>query len=106
MKQLNQPLYTVESFINNFIGNSDNLKELEAQEDGELYMKWNGMEIYISADKTFQDGLITDTVGFTRQSPGIFELDLQADHYWYMTINFSDGGLVKHRIYRVSDYII
>lgn len=106
MKQLAQPVYTIESFINNFIGGEKILKELEEQEGGEIYLKWNGMEIYISTDKTFEDGLITDAVGFTRHSPGIFEMDLQADHYWYMTINFSDGGFVKNRVYRVSDYIV
>jgi len=105
MRQLSQPLYTIESFINNLVGDKVTLEVLEAQEGGEIYMMWDGTYINFSTDKKFIEGLGTDRIHCARSSPGVFQIDLDARAYWYMTFNFSDGGLVKNRIYRVSDYI-
>ena len=106
MKHRTEPLYTIESFINNFIGGWGVLKELEEQEGGEVYMKWDGLNLFVSPDRAFTAGLDTDIIKCYRISPGVFDIGLNSRNYWYMTFNFSDGGFVKNRVYRVSDYMI
>lgn len=96
--------YTIKSFIQNLVGGIKILKALEEQENGKLFLIWDGCTI---AFYSVTNGTISfvDYVTFEKLGPKEFSFDLSCKHYWYFTIKFSDKGIIKNKKYWLRDYI-
>lgn len=94
--------YTIKTFIKALIGSKKELEFLEETKSSPpLSLIWDGGEIRIvdSEDE------VLDRFPFTRNKVNLFSLDLWAHNYWYLNVEFSDGGPRLNKEYTLRDYI-
>lgn len=99
--------YTVNSFIRELIGDYKSLiKSMQGDCTKKVtpILKFNGNRILIYTKESYGYSEVNgcfDSIFATKKGNKLF-LDLLANNYWYFTVEFSDGGLIKNRIYDIS----
>lgn len=89
--------YTINTFIKNLIGDEEDYNFLI--EDGVENLYWDGSYIHICKNNESYD-----SIQFAKIKPSVFTMDLSSEVCWYFTVEFSDGGLKKNKIYNISDF--
>lgn len=93
--------YTIKSFIQSFVGDKSDMSHVINNYGNELYLKWDGLLLYI-LDKDKEQIYY---VSIIKQKKNLFSIDLSSQDCWALSIEFSDGGLVKNKFYKINDYI-
>ncbi len=99
--------YTIKSFINALIGGKKAYRRLLSEEAiKEVFLEWDGTEIIVFGSEKGDDtdSYSMDAISFCKYGKQ-FLLGLEARLSAQFTIEFSDGGLKRRKVYKVSDYI-
>jgi len=89
--------YTINTFIKNLIGDKEAYKCLVQQCVRNLY--WDGSFIHFC-----RHSVSYDSIQFAKVKPNVFTMDLSSEVCWYFTVEFSDGGFKKNKIYNIADF--
>lgn len=103
--------YTIKTFLKALVG--ETLKEWEDQENnGPLYFKWDGCNGILYTKSDFLAGNnsstiehVVDEINLQKERSNRFIMELSCKNYWYITIEFFDGGPRRNKEYKLSDYI-
>jgi hypothetical protein len=95
--------YTIKTFIRSLLNKKDYSSLLEREGAKDLVLLWDGDSLSFTAIYDKASEYQIDSIIFDKERKNIFRLDLQSNNYWYLVIEFSDGGLKKNKKYKLSE---
>ena len=92
--------YTLKSFLNSILTQDDFQEVINQEGCQDIIAKWDGEFLILTPNNSDFE---IDNIVLSKWKKNVFLLNLQSRNYWYLTVEFSDGGLKKNKKYKFSE---